>query len=138
MGDAGLILLDTQAIVWLDAADLRLGDQARIVVDRALSDGELAISAISFCEIARLFRVGRVTLPLPTAEWRISLLAAGLREVSPDGDIAVAAVELADFHKDPVDRLIVATALDEGARLVTSDARILAWPGPLARVDARQ
>ena len=138
MGDAGLILLDTQAIVWLEAADLRLGAKARGVIDRSLSDGELAIAAISFCEIAWLVSAGRVTLPLSTAEWRISLLAAGLSEIPLDGEIAIAAVALADFHKDPADRLIVATALDEGARLVTSDAKILAWPGPLARIDARQ
>ena len=137
MGDAGLILLDTQAIVWLEAADLRLGARARGVIDRALSDGELAIAAISFCEIAWLVRAGRVTLPLSTAGWRISLLAAGLSEIPLDGEIAIAAVALADFHKDPADRLIVATALDEGARLVTTDAKILAWPGPLARIDAR-
>jgi PIN domain nuclease of toxin-antitoxin system len=138
MGDAGLILLDTQAIIWLEAADPRLGAEARVLIDRALSDGELAISAISFCEIAWLLRAGRVTLPLPPAAWRISLLAAGLSEIPLDGEIAIAAVALADFHKDPADRLIVATALDEGARLVTSDAKILAWPGPLARIDARQ
>jgi PIN domain nuclease of toxin-antitoxin system len=75
---------------------------------------------------------------LPTPEWRASLLAEGMREVPLDGEIAIAAVGLPDFHKDPADRLIVATALDEGARLVTSDTRILAWPGPLARIDARQ
>ena len=103
MGDAGLILLDTQAIVWLEAADLRLGARARVVMDRALSDGELAIAAISFCEIAWLVRAGRVTLPLSTAEWRISLLAAGLSEIPLDGEIAIAAVALADFHKDPAD-----------------------------------
>ena len=101
MGDAGLILLDTQAIVWLEAADPRLGAAARVVIDRALSDGELAISAISFCEIAWLRRAGRVTLPLPTAEWRISLLAAGLSEIPLDGEIAIAAVAVGRFPQGP-------------------------------------
>ena len=88
--------------------------------------------------MAWLLRAGRITLPMATLDWRASLLAAGMREVPLDGEIAIAAVELPDFHKDPADRLIVATALDEDARLVTSDTRILAWPGPLARLDARQ
>ena len=42
---------------------------------------------------------------------------------------------LADFHRDPADRLIVATAL-QGHQLVTEDRRILAWPGPLNRLRA--
>ena len=49
----------------------------------------------------------------------------------------VAANQLADFHDDPADRLIVATALRLAAPLVTSDARILGWKGPLVSVDAR-
>lgn len=53
------------------------------------------------------------------------------------GDVAIAAAELSGFHKDPADRLIVATARDEGARLLTSDRLILAWAGSLERIDAR-
>jgi PIN domain nuclease of toxin-antitoxin system len=54
-----------------------------------------------------------------------------------DGDVAIRAVELRDFHKDPGDRLIVATALTLGGVLMTSDRKILDWPGPLGRIDAR-
>ena len=54
-----------------------------------------------------------------------------------NGAIAIRAVGLADFHADPADRLIVATAL-EGHRLVTADERILGWTGPLSRVRADQ
>lgn len=107
------------------------------MLDRALSDSELAISAISFCEIAWLLRAGRVTLPMTAAAWRISLLDAGMSEIPLDGEIAIAAAALDDFHKDPADRLIVATALAKCSRLVTSDSRILGWPGPLDRCDAR-
>ena len=70
--------------------------------------------------------------------WRDSLLSAGLGEVPLDGESAIGAALLPEFHKDPADRLIVATALVEGARLVTSDGRILAWPGTLDRADARR
>ena len=48
---------------------------------------------------------------------------------------AFRAATLTDFHADPADRLIVATAL-AGHRLVTSDRRILEWPGKLSRLDA--
>ena len=138
MGDAGLILLDTQAVVWLDSADARLGPATRELLDRALSDGELALSAVSFCEVAWLARAGRLALPTSVVGWRNSLLSAGLGEVPLDGESAIGAALLPEFHKDLADRLIVATALVEGARLVTSDSRILAWPGTLDRADARR
>ena len=53
------------------------------------------------------------------------------------GTIGIAANQLQNFHDDPADRLIVATAMGLGASLVTSDARLLAWRGPLVCIDAR-
>ena len=138
MGVAGLILLDTQAIVWYDASDPRLGGVARTLIEDALQDRELLVSSITFCEVARLHRVGRLALPVSPRAWRASVLLEGVREVPVDGEVAIAAAELPDFHKDPADRLIVATACDEGARLMTADRQILDWTGTLARVDARR
>ena len=54
-----------------------------------------------------------------------------------DGDIGIRASALADFHADPADRIIVASAL-RGHRLVTADERILAWAGYVDRLDARE
>lgn len=66
---------------------------------------------------------------LPRAgEWR---LRAGLEEISLDGALAVAAAELADFHADPADRFIAATAMAHAATLITADQAMLRWPGPL-------
>ena len=79
----------------------------------------------------------RLTLLRDIASWRQSLLQDGLVEVPVDGGIAVRAGLLPDMHGDPADRIIVATAL-EGHRLVTSDDRILDWPGDLSRLDARR
>ena len=138
MGDAGLILLDTQALVWYDGGGPRLGEAALGLVADALQAGEMLVAAVSFCEVAWLHRAGRLTLPAPRLAWRASVLSAGVREVPLDGEVAVAAAELEDFHKDPADRLIVATARDEGARLLTSDRRILTWAGMLDRADARR
>ena len=87
--------------------------------------------------MAWLHHAGRLVLPAPPLAWRASVLAEGVREVPVDGEVAIAAAELAEFRNDPADRLIVATARDEGARLLTSDRRILGWAGPLERVDDR-
>lgn len=70
--------------------------------------------------------------------WRRELLNRGLQEQPVDGEVAIRAVELRDFHKDPGDRLIVATALVLGGTLLTSDEKILGWLGPLDRIDARR
>ena len=80
---------------------------------------------------------GRITLPLDLASWRQDLLEYGLVEIQVNAPIASRAGFLPDMHGDPCDRLIVATDL-EGHDLITADERILAWPGPLQRLDARR
>lgn len=85
-----------------------------------------------------LVRKRRIRLRAPTVTWRRDFLNAGLVELSLDGEIACAAGEIDDLHDDPADRFILATAIKEQARLVTADARLLAWPGKLRRHDARK
>jgi PIN domain nuclease of toxin-antitoxin system len=80
---------------------------------------------------------GRLTALHDVASWRRTLLEEGLVEIVVDGEIGIRANELKGFHGDPADRLIVATAL-EGHQLVTSDRRILDWPGNLSRLDATE
>ena len=65
----------------------------------------------------------------------MELLDQGLIEIPVDGEIGIRANLLQDFHADPADRIIVATALNVYA-LVTADERILEWPGELNRLDA--
>jgi len=81
---------------------------------------------------------GRLGIGAAPEAWRHDLLTSwGLLEYSVTGEIAIAAVGLSGFHADPIDRLIVATARVHGARLITADRQILAWPGHLDRQDAR-
>ncbi|MFO1037145.1 MAG: type II toxin-antitoxin system VapC family toxin [Geminicoccaceae bacterium] len=137
MGDAALILADTQALVWYAVGDERLGVHARSAIAEAVLARRLLVSAISFCEVAWLHRAGRLDLASSPSDWRRSILGEKVREVPIDGAIAVAAAELVGFHKDPADRLIVATALHEQASIITSDRQILDWAGILERIDAR-
>ncbi len=132
-----MILLDTQVLVWTRFGDERVGSRARGEIDEAVREGNVAVSAISFWEIALMHQKGRLTLLNDLAAWRDALLRDGLVEIPVDGEIGIRANELADFHADPADRLIVATALG-GHRLVTADRRILDWPGNLNRLDATE
>lgn len=106
-----MTLLDTQALIWLLFDDRRLGRQTRQVIDHAWAAGEATISAMSFWEIALLHEKRRLTLLRDIAAWRRTLLQEGLVEIPVDGEIGIRANTLADFHADPADRLIVATAL---------------------------
>jgi len=133
-----VIVLDTHVLVWADHDERQLGRKARSAIERAWSDGQVAVSAISFWEVGLLQVRGRYRPKTPVAEWRERLLANGLTEIALDGAIALRALDFSSFHPDPSDRFILATALEERAVLATADERLLAWEHPLERIDARK
>jgi len=132
-----MIVLDTHALLWMDRDDLSLGVQARSQIEDAWRTEGIAVSAISFWEVAMLAQRGRVILPVAIEVWRMDVLHAGVQEIPIDGRIALLATSLIQLHRDPADRFIVATAMHHRASLMTADSKILAWTGELARQDAR-
>ncbi len=132
-----MTLLDTHVLLWSRFGSREMGPRCRHSIRQALLDGELAASAFSFWEVALLHAKGRMSLSSDISAWRTSLLDNGLTEIPVDGEVGIRANALSDFHRDPADRIIVATALD-GHRLITADHRILTWVGPLDRQDARE
>ena len=132
-----MILLDTQVLLWVRFGYGNLGRRARSAVNRAQRNGNAAVSTITFWEIAMLHQKGKLTLLSDIPAWRESLLRDGLVEIPVDGAIAARAGLLPNLHGDPADRLILATALG-GHQLITADARLLEWPGAVARLDARE
>ena len=131
-----MILLDTHVLVWLLSDEQQLGTQTRQMIAHAWSNDEAAVSAISFWEVAMLQDKGRLVLTPDLTSWRTGLLDDGLIELPVTGQIGIQAVALEDFHRDPADRLIVATALS-GHQLVTVDEKILDWSGSRNTFDAR-
>ena len=131
-----MILLDTHVLVWLDQDSPRLGSACRTVLDEALAHDDLAVSAISFWEVAMLVARERLAIETDVDAWRRDLLAAGLREVSVDGRVALLAASVVGLHRDPADRLIAATAAINGAVLATADHRLLDWQTDMERLDA--
>ena len=132
------VMLDTHALFWLVGGEKKLGRHARARADAALANGRLLVSAFSFWEIAMLAQRRRIELYQPAMVWRQHVLEFGANEVSVSGLIAVMAAQLENFHLDPRDRVIIATAISEGATLLTADERILSWNGDLRRHDARR
>ncbi len=131
-----MILLDTQVMLWLRLGDPRLGPGARRGIDQAWHSAGVGVSAISFWEVAMLKDKGRIVFPEDVGLWRREQLGQGVVEIPVDGEIGIRAVNLVDFHPDPADRLIVATALG-GHQLIprtggfsTGPARWGGWTQP--------
>lgn len=131
-----MLLLDTMALVWLLAGDEQIGTRARSAIRSA--KGEVGYATPSLYEVGTLFRRGRIGLSGTLTQWRRNALAFGLREQPLLATHAMRATELDGLPKDPFDRLIVATAIEMSATLVTSDKLILEWPGKVERINARK
>ena len=131
-----MILLDTQAAIWSITNNTALGRRSRTIVSQALADDLLAISAVSFWEIAILIAKRRLRTLKSASEQREKILAAGIQEIPLTGDIALLAVELENLPNDPADRFILATAIIHNATLVTADTALLEWPSKLRRHNA--
>ena len=132
-----MIVLDTHALLWMDCNDATLGSESRRLIEDAWRTDTVAVSAISFWEVAMLIQRGRIVLPVAVESWRAELLQAGIQEIPIDGRIALLATSFQDLHQDPADRFIVATAMHRGALLVTADSKILEWQAGLTSQDAR-
>lgn len=123
-----MIVLDTHAWVWWAADRNKLSAAARAAIE---GDARRGVSAISLWEVAMLASNGKLLLDRDPADWLHAAAALdGVEIVALRPDIAVRSTRLGRaFHGDPADRLIVATAIAESAKLVTKDAQIRACSG---------
>lgn len=121
------VVLDSHVLHWWSAEPQRLSEPAAEAI--AVAD-EVAVAAISWFELAWLATRERIILTIPVRSW-IEQLAASVRTIPLSPAIAAGAVALpSSFPGDPADRLIYATAIENGYRLVTKDRRLLAHPNP--------
>ncbi len=134
-----MLILDTHILLGIifEQIPVGIGSTTRADLETAWLQGEAAVSAISFWEIEMLVDKNKLELECPTDDLRRNVLQDGLKEIAVNGIIGIRAASLEDFHRDPADRIIVATAL-QGHTLLTRDAQILAWSDPLERQDARK
>lgn len=126
-GVALKLLLDTCAILWLAADPARLSPAARQAI--SVNAGELYASAISAFEIGIKHRKGRLDLGLePEVWWARAVRHHGLHVLSITDEVALDSTALPPLHADPADRIIIATAVSQGASILTSDALIRQYP----------
>jgi PIN domain nuclease of toxin-antitoxin system len=131
-----VILLDTHVALWFAVGSKSLGKQCLRIVRQAASNEQLAVSPISFWEIALLITKQRLRWAESAGEMRRLILGAGAIELPLTGEVAILAGELDGLHNDPADRFIAATAISHEATLVTADERLLRWRHALRRHNA--
>ncbi|MDA0347615.1 MAG: type II toxin-antitoxin system VapC family toxin [Verrucomicrobia bacterium] len=131
------LLLDTHVWVWSQVEPDRIGPKARRVLEN--TDTGLFVATLSSLEIARLVDAGSLELDGKLESWikdSLEALQCGSLEMSHAA--AMGAYQLPGaFHKDPADRILVATAREHGLTLVTADERILKYRS-VKTLDARK
>ncbi len=128
-----MILLDTHAWLWWHSNPELLGDGAALAIEQAVKDkneNSIVISSISTWEIALLVEKKRLRLALETRDWiRKTESLPFVHFIPVDNTIALRSVALpGEFHADPADRIITATALSMNIPLITKDEKILNYP----------
>ena len=126
------LLLDTQILLWAAGQPERLSTAAR----RQLSSprNELLFSAASLWEIAIKSTLGRKDFRVEPRLLRRGLLDNGYTELPVTSQHAVGIDALPPLHRDPFDRLLLSQALTEGITLMTGDAQLARYPGPVRKV----
>ena len=125
------LLLDSHVIHWWSAEPDRVSKTATSAIEAA---DELVAADISWFELAWLAHHERIVVTVPIQAW-LGGLAAKVRTIPITPAIATTAAALpARFPGDQADRLIYATAIENGWRLVTKDARLRSHrhPRPIA------
>jgi PIN domain nuclease of toxin-antitoxin system len=123
---ADVILLDTNALIWINAAHPR----SRPLLQRR---DRLYVSPASVLELQFLHESGKVRLLNQTGEWVVHD-DRWLMDEPPAGSWFLRAAEIG-WTRDPFDRLLVAHAQVRRWRLATADARLLERLGPAASVE---
>ena len=121
-------VLDTHTWFWSLAGWDHLPAKVRGILENP-RNAPFGLAAISVWELAKLVEKERITLTIPLSDWIQRALDPDLIELLPlSPQIAVDATTLpGDFHSDPADELIIATARLNNATLITADKRILAY-----------
>lgn len=126
------LLLDTQLLLWAAGQPERLSAAARTLLTSPRN--ELLFSAASLWEIAIKNTLGREDFRVEPRLLRRGLLDNGYAELPVTSQHAVNIDALPPLHKDPFDRLLLAQALAEGITLLTHDAQLARYPGPVRKM----
>ena len=125
-----MIVLDTHIWVWFTSNPELLSKAAKKAINVSMEQKAIFISSISAWEVALLAAKKRLKLTIDVTDWITkSERLPFLQFVPVDNSVAVKSVNLPQpLHKDPADRIIIATAITIGAPVVTKDKKLLDYP----------
>jgi PIN domain nuclease of toxin-antitoxin system len=126
------LLLDTHLLLWAAAEPDRISLRGRKLIDDPRN--ELLFSAASLWEVAIKRGLGRNDFQVDTRLLRRGLLDNGYNELPIVSQHVVAIESLPRIHRDPFDRILVAQVTVEGITLLTTDATVAKYPGPIRAV----
>jgi len=116
-----MFIPDTHALYWwVNRTPDKLVQQQIETIEMAES---LSVSAMACWEMAWLAKHGRIALKLPVSDWLNQVEENGVAIIPVSSAIAERAVTLPEHHKDPVDRIIIATTIEHRAQLLSVDGR---------------
>lgn len=116
------ILLDTHVLLWAVAEPDRIAEPYRGNLESA--QNEVFFSAASIWEIAIKTQIGRLQLPVPPEDIALAATRMNFAELVVNSSHAAATRKLPAHHRDPFDRILIAQALHEPARLLTADGML--------------
>lgn len=124
-------LLDTHVWVWWNMCPQKLSQKVKTLISHDAQYEEILLSAISPWEFCKLLEKGRLAISCDPEEWIVQAMnMPKLRLVPLSPSLAYRSTVLPPpFHDDPADQIIVATARQEGATLLTKDQRLLNYGG---------
>lgn len=122
-----MIVLDSHIwFWWINLEHHRLPASVLAAIENAPSVG---VSPVSCFELALAHRRGRLELSLPVREWfALALSGSGIELLPLTPAISARAVDLPDVHRDPFDRIIIATALELNGQLASVDGHFAGYP----------
>lgn len=123
------LILDTHTFAWLMLEDKKLSLKHVNIIDKYANSNALFLPAICLWEIALLVKNKRLKLHQPCSQWLHECTSKPGLAIAPlSVYIAIESAEMSpNFHSDPADRLIVATARVLNAKLMTRDSKILQY-----------
>lgn len=122
-------IFDTHAFIWFMNGDKTLPVSTRNVMNEAINDANAYVSAITPWEISMLAVKERIKLAKPTSDWlNTAFQETNIQLIPLSIEASVESCQLpGNFHPDPADRFIVASARLHDMTIITRDQRILEY-----------
>ena len=124
-----MYLLDTNVWLWMVERPVTIPEKILPIVNNPLNY-PFALSAISVWEVAKKVSLGKLGLSVPISDWMKKATNKTYIQILPlSVEVAVESTQLpGEFHKDPADQIIVATARQYNLIILTADRLILNYP----------